>query len=145
MRPSKAVDHLVVYGTLLHAVQHPCHAILTELAEFKGRVHFHGILYDLGEYPGVQLSDDPRDLVCGELYRLLDVQTALTRLDAYEGYDPLHPRDALFCRTEVNVFQPDVPAQSAWIYCYNRSVMGRERIVSGNYLEFLRAKTVPRP
>lgn len=140
MRTSSAIDHLIVYGTLLRAVQHPCHAILAELCDFIGRASFRGQLYDLGEYPGVQIVDATTDLAYGELYRFRDAERALAKLDAYESHDPHHPHRSLFCRTAVDVFQLGVPTQNAWVYCYHRSVLGMQRIASGDYLQFLRAK-----
>jgi len=140
MRTSLTIERLVVYGTLLRDVGHPCHAILAALSEFEGRVHFRGELYDLGEYPAVRTAPGVSDIVHGELYRLLRAQDILTELDAYEGYDPCNPTSSLYCREAVAVFQARGNTVRAWVYRYNGSVTGKPRIISGDYLDYRRRR-----
>jgi pyruvate carboxylase len=139
------VEYLVVYGTLLREVGHPSHSILVELGEFMGPVSFHGKLYDLGEYPGVKIAPRTSDIVRGELYRIRETESALEELDAYESYASGNPTSSLFRRETVDVFHPGGKAETAWVYCYNRSVARRPRIASGDYLHFLWARRAAPP
>ena len=63
-------DRLFVYGTLMRGFDHPMAQLLSRSAEFIGEARCQGRLYLVKHYPGLVLSDDPADVVFGELYRL---------------------------------------------------------------------------
>ena len=63
-------DRLFVYGTLMRGFDHPMAQLLSRSADFIGEAHCRGRLYLIKHYPGLVLSDDPADIVFGELYRL---------------------------------------------------------------------------
>jgi gamma-glutamylcyclotransferase (GGCT)/AIG2-like uncharacterized protein YtfP len=140
MTNASTAEYLVVYGTLLQEVGHPCHSILAELSEFAGPATFHGALYDLGEYPGVLISHEPSEVVQSELYRLTHPQGALIKLDAYESHYPHDPSSSLFRREAIEVLEAGRKSLRAWVYCYNRSLADKPRIMSGDYLHFLRTR-----
>ena len=140
MTDRSKVEHLVVYGTLLKEVGHPCHSILAEFSEFVAQATFQGILYDLGEYPGALIRPDRSEIIHGALYRLTDPQRALIKLDAYESHYPHNPSASLFRREAVEVFQSGAGTLTAWVYLYNRSVAGKPTIRSGSYLNFWRTR-----
>ena len=79
-----STDLLFVYGTLRRAAAHPMHRLLGPAA-FVGPGEFQGRLYHLGNYPGMVRSDDPADIVHGEVYRLHELAATLACLDDYEG------------------------------------------------------------
>ncbi len=95
-------------------------------ARSLGAARYRGRLYDLGAYPGAVPSDDPADVVCGELFALADAAALLSRLDRYEGPE--------FRRARVAVTRGGECLES-WIYLYDRDVAGLARITSGDYLE----------
>jgi gamma-glutamylcyclotransferase (GGCT)/AIG2-like uncharacterized protein YtfP len=63
-------DLLFVYGTLMRGFDHPMAKLLSRSADFVGQAQCRGRLYRIKHYPGLLLSDDPADVVFGELYRL---------------------------------------------------------------------------
>ena len=63
-------DRLFVYGTLMRGFDHPMAKLLSRSADFIGEAQCRGRLYLVKHYPGLVLSDEPDDVVFGELYRL---------------------------------------------------------------------------
>ncbi len=63
-------DRLFVYGTLMRGFDHPMAKLLSRSADFLGAAQCRGRLYLIKHYPGLVLSDDPAEIVFGELYRL---------------------------------------------------------------------------
>src|SRR5260370_9130441 len=81
-------DRLFVYGTLMRGFDHPMARLLSRSADFLGEARCRGRLYRLKHYrikyyPGLVLSDDPADIVFGELYRLRAPGELLRARDAY--------------------------------------------------------------
>src|SRR5215467_7987983 len=78
-------DRLFVYGTLMRGYVHPMARLLSANADFLGEAKCRGRLYLVKHYPGFVLSDDPADIVHGELYRLRAVEDLLREFDMYEA------------------------------------------------------------
>ncbi|MEC4749948.1 gamma-glutamylcyclotransferase [Methylomicrobium sp. Wu6] len=54
------INHLLfVYGTLRRGSDHPIARHLADNAEWLGFGEFHGLLFDIGAYPGAVPSRDP--------------------------------------------------------------------------------------
>jgi gamma-glutamylcyclotransferase (GGCT)/AIG2-like uncharacterized protein YtfP len=127
-------DHLFVYGTLMRGFDHPMAQLLSRSADFIGEARCRGRLYLVKHYPGLVLSDDPNDIVFGELFRLRRPAEALSEFDMYEacgaGFEP--PTEYL--RQLLTVTSGDGAAE-AWTYVYNWPVTGLPRIASGRFLE----------
>src|SRR5437667_12025129 len=85
----KQKDFLFVYGTLRKGAAHKMHEILSRHSEPVSRALLQAKLYDLGEYPAAVISENPADVVVGELYALDPEHShdALTALDEDEGID----------------------------------------------------------
>ena len=128
-------DYLFVYGTLRQAVGHPLLGALRERAKWEGRARFPGHLYDLGPYPAAVPDGTGASQVVGELYRLTEPGPLLEVLDAYEGCDPDDPARGDYRRELQPVEREDGPPCSAWVYLYNKSLQGAQRIESGDYLD----------
>jgi gamma-glutamylcyclotransferase (GGCT)/AIG2-like uncharacterized protein YtfP len=124
-----ASDSVFVYGLLKRGFS--LHHHMAQ-GTFAGDATARGILYSLGEYPGMVDGDGS---VLGELYRFDDVAVALELLDEVEEYDPLEPERSLYVRTvrPVTLRSSDAPVP-AWCYLYNRSVKDLTRIASGAFL-----------
>ena len=80
---------IFVYGTLMPtavgAYGRDQRQRLLAGAHVMGEATISGRLYDLGQYPGLVLSDDPGDEAYGVVLRLADPAAVFPWLDAYEG------------------------------------------------------------
>jgi gamma-glutamylcyclotransferase (GGCT)/AIG2-like uncharacterized protein YtfP len=124
-------DYLAVYGSLLR-----CEGMLARLGAeqflgFVGPVTIPGMLYDLGEYPGL-LPAQSGETVPGELFAFEDPRV-LAILDEYEGFDASAPAQSPFTRGRQEV-GPEV--RQAWVYYYRRDVTNRPRIVGLSWPEY---------
>jgi gamma-glutamylcyclotransferase (GGCT)/AIG2-like uncharacterized protein YtfP len=128
-------SHLFVYGTLRRLYGHERHALLERNATFAGEGTVQGQLFNLGNYPGLVLSQDPLDRVLGEVYHIDPFHFAETmrELDDYEGLALANPE---YRREIVCVRMADRSAIEAWAYILNRDPRVYARIVSGDYLRF---------
>jgi gamma-glutamylcyclotransferase (GGCT)/AIG2-like uncharacterized protein YtfP len=125
---------LFVYGTLMRGFDHPMAKLLSRSAEFCGEARCQGRLYLVKHYPGLVLSDDPADVVFGELYRLRTLDTSFATLDEYEGCGP-DVASPQYIRQVLPVTRDDGAVSEAWTYVYNRPVAKLKRITSGRFLE----------
>jgi len=113
-------DLLFIYGTL-HPDRAPAAIVATaRLLKPFARATIQGRLYDLGAYPGVQLSSDPSGAVPGELFHLPDDPAILARLDDYEDFRPDDPSNSLFLRQRTIATLEDGTQHACWVYTYNR-------------------------
>jgi gamma-glutamylcyclotransferase (GGCT)/AIG2-like uncharacterized protein YtfP len=74
-------NHLFVYGTLMRGFDHPMAQLLAANADFLGQARCRGRLYLIKHYPGLLLSDDPHDVVFGEVFRLRERDALLREFD----------------------------------------------------------------
>jgi len=108
---------IIVYGSLRRK-QGNSHWMTN--AQWLGDFQIEGFeLYSLGHYPGVI---EGNGAVQCEVYRI-DAST-LGELDA------LHTKGGEYKRHLIQT-----PFGSAWLYVYQRSVAGRQRIMSGDWLK----------
>ena len=132
-------DRLFVYGTLMRSFDHPMARLLSKNADFLGEARCRGRLYRMEHhrikyYPGLVLSDDPADVVFGELFRLREPAQLLRELDAYEGCGEGFAEPTQYIRRMLPVTLGD-NTEEAWTYLYNRPVTQLPRIASGRFLE----------
>jgi gamma-glutamylcyclotransferase (GGCT)/AIG2-like uncharacterized protein YtfP len=78
--------------------------------------------------------------VWGEVFELLDSDTALRALDDVEGHRPAEPDSSLYIRRAVPVTLPGDETDNAWVYFYNAPLGKAPRIASGDYLEYLNVR-----
>lgn len=99
---------LFVYGTLKRAARGTPHELL-EGARFLTDASMSGLLYDLGDYPGVYRNGGSDSRVSGELFGLSgDPDQTLRALDRYEGSE--------FVRKRVFVTLSDGERRMAWAH-----------------------------
>ena len=127
-------DHLFVYGTLMRSFENPMAQLLSRSADFIGTARCRGRLYSVQYYPGLLLSDDPNDVVFGELYRLRARDALLRELDMYEACGEGFAEPTEYIRRMLSVTLGDGSAVDAWIYVYNWPVEGMPRIASGRFV-----------
>jgi gamma-glutamylcyclotransferase (GGCT)/AIG2-like uncharacterized protein YtfP len=127
-------DRLFVYGTLMRGFDHPMARLLSANADFLGPATCRGRLYLVKHYPGLVLSDDPADLVFGELYRLRQRDAMLREFDMYEACGEGFAQPTEYLRKTLQVALEDGAASEAWTYVYNWPVTNLPRIASGRFL-----------
>ena len=127
-------DRLFVYGTLMRGFDHPMARLLSANADFLGPATCRGRLYLVKHYPGLVLSDDPADLVFGELYRLRQRDAMLREFDMYEACGEGFAQPTEYLRQTLQVALGDGAASEAWTYVYNWPVTNLPRIASGRFL-----------
>ena len=128
-------DHLFVYGTLMRDFDHPMAQLLSRSADFVGEAHCRGRLHLIKHYPGLVLSDDPGDVVYGEVYRLRAPAELLREFDMYEACGEGFAEPTEYVRRMLSVMLADGAVSEAWTYIYNWPVAGLPRIASGRFLE----------
>jgi gamma-glutamylcyclotransferase (GGCT)/AIG2-like uncharacterized protein YtfP len=128
-------DSLFVYGTLMSGFDHPMAQLLSRSAEFIGEARCQGRLYLVKHYPGLVLSDDPGDVVFGELYRLRSPKELLREFDVYEACGEGFAEPTEYVRQMLPVRSDDRTAGEAWTYIYNWPVTHLPRIASGRFME----------
>jgi gamma-glutamylcyclotransferase (GGCT)/AIG2-like uncharacterized protein YtfP len=127
-------DRLFVYGTLMRGFDHPMATLLSRSADFLGEAKCKGRLYRVKHYPGLVLSDDPADIVFGEVYRLRVGEELLREFDMYEACGEGFAEPTEYVRKMLEVALDDGTASEAWTYLYNWPVAHLPRIASGRFL-----------
>lgn len=132
-------NFLFAYGSLITGTGVAAVDKIIAGAEVVGRGYIHGRLFDLGAYPGAILSKLPADKVFGSVHRI--EARAWPQLDAFEGFDENAPAHSEFLRRKARVRGLDGrPSLQAWVYVYNERTHNAERILTGDYLEFLKMR-----
>jgi gamma-glutamylcyclotransferase (GGCT)/AIG2-like uncharacterized protein YtfP len=124
-------ERIAFYGTLMRdqGVQKELNAAVK--LKHTGNCSIPGVLYDLGEYPGIVEGEGS---VLAELYEILD-PSVLVALDEYEDFQPANPSQSLFVRRRVHLNNP--PMES-WVYFYNHPVQGKKLIWHGDWTKYSR-------
>ena len=128
-------DRLFVYGTLMRGFDHPMAKLLSRSSDFLGEAQCRGRLYLIKHYPGLVLSEEPDDVVFGELYRLRARDELLGEFDMYEACGEGIAEPTEYVRRMLPLTLADEAVSEAWTYIYNWPVAGLPRIASGRFLE----------
>jgi gamma-glutamylcyclotransferase (GGCT)/AIG2-like uncharacterized protein YtfP len=128
-------DRLFVYGTLMRGFDHPMAQLLSRSADFIGEARCRGRLYLVKHYPGLVLSNDPDDVVFGELYRLRQPAECLREFDMYEACGEGFAEPTEYLRQMLPVSRDGETTEQAWSYIYNWPVAHLPRIASGRFME----------
>jgi gamma-glutamylcyclotransferase (GGCT)/AIG2-like uncharacterized protein YtfP len=131
-------DLVFFYGTLMAGFDRRRRAGIDDKLTYVGRGAIHAALFDVGLYPAAVPS--PEGLVWGEVYAMRERETVLAALDEIEGYSADDPDSSLYLRRETEVRLPDGTFAPASVYFYNAPLGRAPRIVSGDYLEHVRAR-----
>ena len=128
------------YGTLMTFFNRPGRRRIDLHLVFKGNGRMTAALFDLGIYPAAVPAGNENARVRGEVYEMTDVPAVLTVLDEIEGYSPANPDTSLYTRLVTPVTLDAGNVVDAWAYFYNAPLGRAERIASGDYLEYLKAR-----
>jgi gamma-glutamylcyclotransferase (GGCT)/AIG2-like uncharacterized protein YtfP len=122
----EAPVRLFVYGTLRRSQVNPFAAVLHAHSAHLGAAWIRARLYALGWFPGAVASDDPVDVVRGDVFALhpAHADAVLARLDEYEG--------AQFERRETEARLETGETVHCWTYFYTGEPAG-ERIAGGDW------------
>jgi len=131
-------DLVFFYGTLMAGFDRRRKAGIDDKLTYIGRGSIKAALFDLGLYPAAVPAPDRQ--VWGEVYEVTDAETVLPALDTIEGFSPSQPDTSLYLRTRVDVTLPDGARGPAWVYFYNAPLGRARRILSGDYLEHIKAR-----
>jgi len=137
----KNKEYLFVYGTLKKDIGNDMYHLLAKHAKFIGEATWNGKLYMVEDYPGAVISDDPSDIVHGELYLLNNPNNILPSLDDYEECSDKFPKPTLYKRIKDNVRLINGNIINSWIYIYNMPVDNLVRIKSGNFTKSIQKET----
>ena len=128
------------YGTLMTPFNRPGRNRIDSKLMFKVHGSIAAALFDLGMYPAAVPADHDRARVRGEVYQMRNAANVLQVLDEIEGYRSTEPDTSLYTRRLTPVTLDDGRAVNAWAYFYNAPLGRAERIDSGDYLEYLKAR-----
>jgi gamma-glutamylcyclotransferase (GGCT)/AIG2-like uncharacterized protein YtfP len=81
------------------------------------------------------LSDDPDEVVFGELYRLGAADELLREFDMYEACGEGFAEPTEYIRRMLTVTRDGQTPDEAWTYVYNWPVARLPQIASGRFLE----------
>ena len=103
--------------------------------------YIQGKLYEVDRYPGAVTSDDIRNKVSGELYKIVNSDYVLPRLDEYEECSDKFPEPHEFIRKKLPVKLAGGIEVVAWVYVFNHDVSKLIQIVSGDYSGHINVST----
>lgn len=126
------------YGTLMAPFNRTARLRVDAHLQYCGVGTIEAALFDLGIYPAAVPATD--GLVHGEVYEMVHPTIVLRTLDEFEGYRPGEHQQSLYTRRRTRVTLDDGQEVSAWAYFYNAPLGRAERIASGDYLEYLKAR-----
>ncbi|MDD4907261.1 MAG: gamma-glutamylcyclotransferase [Methylobacter tundripaludum] len=129
------LDYIFVYGTLRRDTNSEMSHLLAKHAEFVGDAAYQGRLYKVDCYPGAVPSDDPNDVVQGEVYLLHQADVALPLLDQYEEFGPEFPEPNEYSRQKQSVLLKSGRFVTVWVYVYNHPTEGLELVESANFIQ----------
>ena len=138
MSRSAASRYLFVYGTLRRDPANEMFHLLARNAAFVSEGSVQGRLFDLGEYPGLVPSDDPKESVSGEVYEIqpLRLKETLVILDDYEGCGASDPEPHEYRREKISVRLPGGKSIAAWAFVLSRTTRGLKKIPSGDFIQW---------
>jgi len=132
------IDHqpikLFLYGSLLTGTpDRRLNRQIKRLLRRSPTAVIQARLYNLGRYPGIIPSTAVTKLVYGRLVSVKDPRL-LRSLDRYEESAGIKGE---FVRTQLAAqLLPSRKQIDCWVYVYNRSIEGKQRIVGGDYVRY---------
>jgi gamma-glutamylcyclotransferase (GGCT)/AIG2-like uncharacterized protein YtfP len=127
-------QYLFAYGTLQSGCAPPKIAHLAAKLRPAGAAYVRGVLYHLGRYPGAIANPASNCRIAGTVLELPGTPETLRQLDAYEGFDPLHPETSEFVRELQTAEFVGGGSLTCWFYRYNGRIDPTRIIDNGNWL-----------
>lgn len=117
------------------------HHLLARHCEYFSEDYIQGKLFEVDDYPGAIESDELSDSVWGEIYRIINREVILPKLDQYEECTSEFPQPYEYLRKKLIVTLSGGGSVSAWVYVFNHGVANLAKIFSGDYLSFIKSKS----
>lgn len=136
------ITNLFVYGSLRSGFCHPAFEHIRKYFTLVSEARVKGFLYDLGDYPAA-IATSEEAFVTGELYEVKEgheFQQAIELLDIYEETGTEEGEGELYKREIAEVIYNNTTAR-AWIYWYNKSIVGQLLIPSGDVMDVIEVKS----
>ena len=126
-------DVIFTYGTLRPGLgDRPEAQAFRATARHLGPATFQGQLYAIDWYPAAIDSNDPSDIIFGDLFEIGKAPDFFNKLDTYEGCSPAWPQPYEYIRVVRQVtFQTRIIP--AWVYLFNWQITDQARIRSGDF------------
>jgi gamma-glutamylcyclotransferase (GGCT)/AIG2-like uncharacterized protein YtfP len=112
-------NYLFAYGTLRPGCVPAGIPHVAAKLRVVGEGFVHGVLYDLGGYPGAVPDPKTTGKIAGTVLELPEDANVLRKLDAYEEFDPEAPAASEFVRVRQSVEMSEGGAMECWFYRYN--------------------------
>ena len=122
------IEYIFVYGTLRRNSNHVMAKLLQTHAEYIADAITQARLYQVINYPALIESENPNDKVCGELYKIHDLNILLPLLDDYEECSENFSKPHEYIRKILPVILTTGEIINAWVYVYNYDVSALRRI-----------------
>ena len=138
MKTEYLTPHLFLYGSLLTGT--PDRRLNKQMRRLLHRAPVAMIqarLYNLGRYPGVVPTIIATENVYGRVITLNN-PLLLRRLDRYE--EAVGAKCEFVRTMQVARLLPSRKHINCWVYLYNRPIEGKQRIISCDYVRFIRAR-----
>ncbi len=132
-------EFIFVYGTLRRETATSMHDVLARHCGYFADGCMQGKLYEVDGYPGAIESDNPKDKVYGEIYRIISSDLVLPQLDEYEECTDKFPEPHEYIRKKLPITLSGGGSVTAWVYVFNQDVSNLMQIGSGDYLNYFNA------
>ena len=132
-------NKLFVYGSLRSGFKNPSYNYLSQYFEYSGIGKTKGMFFNKENIP-VAVSCEEEIFIVGEIYTLKnedEFSWAFEQLDDYEGLHVLAGEQPLYQRKLIQVIS-EGKIENAWVYWYNGSVEGLQKIETEDLLEFIK-------
>lgn len=140
---SKIKNYLFVYGTLRKGFKNPILNEVMDNVKFIENGFIQASLFDIGEYPGIVPNNDKKSVVKGDVFEINDSKKVFKILDNYEGFYIRNINKSEYLRSKALIELSTGNKIIAWVYWYNFSVEGKQKINNSDYLEYLEQKLLP--
>ena len=128
-----------MYGSLRSGFKNPAYNYLSQYFEYSGIGKTKGIFFNNENIP-VAVSCEEENFIVGEIYTLKnkdEFSWAFEQLDDYEGLHVLPGEQPLYQRKLIEVMS-EGKTETAWVYWYNGSVDGLQKIETEDLLDFIK-------
>lgn len=134
-----ALEYIFVYGTLRKESATNMYYVLARHCEYFSDGYMQGKLYEVDGYPGAIESDDIKDKVYGELYKIVSSGEVLPQLDEYEECTDKFPEPHEYIRKKLPIRLAGGDEVTAWVYVFNHDVSNLIHIETGDYASHINA------